>query len=108
MKIKLLILGLVVVFYPIVSYAQYFRMQIDLALPLPLTADQEKKIETIKAALVDLKVDVKPINSTEDTTKMQSHVCNHDSGKPCTNDVDIGSVVVLDINKAIPTPTPAK
>lgn len=108
MKIKLtiIIVGWIIISIVVFSdkaKADFIRLQFDVALELPLTKAQEDKLEILKAAMADLKIDFKNVTNIENTTK--SHVCKHDTGGSCIEEKNLEDTDFTKINP-IPTPKP--
>jgi hypothetical protein len=72
----------------------YLRFRMDLAIKEPIPPSLEGQLNAIKHHMVVLKSFSEKINkgrpNEEDTTMLEEHLCNHDTGKRC------GSVYTLE------------
>lgn len=84
---KYLILVLCLFGFLVNANADYIRLEFSVALPLPLTKEQESKLIVLQAAMADLKIDFKNVTEAENPTK--SHVCRHDVGGACIEEKEI-------------------
>lgn len=79
--------------------ADSIRLEFSVAIPLPLTKDQELKLITMKDALIGLQVDFSPDTKIITSNTMKTHICHHDTGQLCTGERELADTDFVKLNE---------
>jgi len=71
----------------------YLRFRMDLAVKRPIPQALQDRIPTIKEKICELKAYCEKINegkpNEENTLRAKYHICHHDTGGPCEEEIEI-------------------
>lgn len=71
----------------------YLRFKMDMAVKRPIPAALQDRLHAIKERICELKEYCEKINegheNEENTVRAKYHICHHDTGEPCEDEIEI-------------------
>lgn len=104
---KYLLIALILLCPISIVYAAYRVIELKFSVPEKLTEDQSKKLEELKVLIESITADmIEPSDSYGKVEEkvLKTHICKHDEGMPCSDDVPI-AVAEFPVETVAPAPT---